>query len=208
MRQFFLRSALAISQGVMQNPRALRALAIVLGICALFASSPARADRLSAPLEAAIHLRALGYDRALRQRAGDTVVIAILYDPSSDDSVQAKDEMAQAFRSLSGKMQVQGLPIAVKVVPYKDSWPGSDLAGAAAAYVAPGLSAHLNDIKTQAARNGIPTLCGDRDLAVAGLSIAAYPKGSSPGLTINLPAARADGMDLDSRLLAIAEVLK
>lgn len=192
----------------MQDPPVLRILAIVLGIFAFLASAPARADRLSAPLEAAIHLRALGYDRALHQRAGDTVTIAVLYDPSSDDSVHAEEEIAQAFRALSGKMTVQNLPIAVKVVPYKDTWPGNELAGVAAAYVTPGLTAHLNDIKTQAARNGIPTLCGDRDLAVAGLSIAAYPKGSSPGLTINLTAARADGMDLDSRLLAIAEVLK
>jgi hypothetical protein len=186
----------------------LRILAIVLGISALLASTPARADRLSAPLEAAIHLRALGYDRALRQRAGDTVTIAVLYDPSSDDSVQAESEIANAFRALSEKMKVQGLPIAVKAVPYKDSWPASQLSGVAAAYVTPGLSAHLSDIRSQAAHDGIPTLCGDRDLAIAGLSIAVYPKGSSPGITINLPAARADGMDLDSRLLSIAEVLK
>jgi hypothetical protein len=194
--------------GVVQHPPVLRTFASLLGLAVLIASPAARAQRLSAPLEAAIHLRALGYDRALHQRAGDTAVIAILYNPSSDASVQAEDDIGRAFRSLSGKMKVQGLPIAVKAVPYKDAWPGGELAGVAAAYVTPGLEAHLSEIRSAAARADIPTLCGDRDLAVAGLSIAAYPKGSSPGLTINLRAARAAGMDLDSRLLSIAEVLK
>lgn len=186
----------------------LRGVATALGIAAFLFSAPARAERLSAPLEAAIHLRALGYDRALKQRAGDSAVIALLYDASSDTSVQAAEALKDALVSLSKKMKVQDLPIVVKSVAYKDSWPAGELTKVAAVYVSPGLESRLADIKTQSAKHGIPTLCGDRDLARQGIAIAAYVKGSSPGITINLAAARGAGMDLDSRLLAIAEVLK
>lgn len=186
----------------------LRGLAVALGIVVLLVSAPARAERLSAPLEAAIHLRALGYDRALKQRIGNAVVIAVLYDASSDASVRATNELREAFISLGKKMKVQDLPIVVKSVAYKDSWPSGELSKVAAVYVTPGLEGRLPDIRSQAARHNIPTLCGDRELAKQGLAIAVYVKGSSPGLTINLPSARSSGMDLDTRLLAIAEVLK
>jgi hypothetical protein len=105
-------------------------------------------------------------------------------------------------------MKVQELSIVIKSVAYKDTWPSSELAKVAAVYVSPGLESHLADIKAQSAKAGIPTLCGDRDLARQGIAIAAYVKGNSPGITINLAAARGAGMDLDTRLLAIAEVLK
>jgi hypothetical protein len=189
------------------NRSILRGVAVALGIAAFLISAPARAERLSAPLEAAIHLRVLGYDRALKQRAGDSAVIALLYDSSSESSQQAADALKDALVSLSKKMKVQDLPIVVKSVAYKDSWPG-ELSKVAAVYVSPGLESRLGDIKSQSAKHNVPTLCGDRDLARQGLAIAAYVKGSSPGITINLASARAAGMDLDSRLLAIAEVLK
>ena len=190
------------------NRSTSRGLALVLGLLVLFMAAPARAERLSAPLEAAIHLRALGYDRALKKRAGSSAVIALLYDPGSDASVQAANDLREAFLSLSKKMKLQDLPIVVKSVSYKDAWPASELSKVAAIYVTPGLEARFNEVRTQATKLGIPTLCGDRDLAKQGLAIAAYVKGSSPGITINLPSARGAGMDLDSRLLAIAEVLK
>jgi hypothetical protein len=190
------------------NRSPLRSIALVLGMAAWLVSTPAQAERLSAPLEAAIHLRALGYDRALTKRIGDNVVIALLYDPSSEASVQATNEIKEAFISLGKKMKVQDRPIVVKTVVYKDSWPSSELSKVAAVYVAPGLETRLSEIRTQASKNSIPTLCGERDLAIQGLAIAVYVKGKSPGLTINLPSARATGMNLDTRLLSIAEVLK
>lgn len=186
----------------------LRSIAFVMGMVAWLISTPAEAERLSAPLEAAIHLRALGYDRALTKRIGDSVVIALLYDPASDASVQATNEIKEAFISLGKKMKVQDRPIVVKSVVYKDSWPSNEVSRVAAVYVSPGLESRMSEIRTQASKNGIPTLCGERDLAIQGLAIAVYVKGSSPGLTINLPSARATGMNLDTRLLAIAEVLK
>lgn len=181
---------------------------VVLSIGALLVATPAQAERVSPPLEAAIHLRALGYDRALKTRAGSSVVIAVLVDPTSEASTEAADAIKDAFISLSKKMKLQDLPIVVKTVSYKDSWPANDLTKVAAVYVTPGLESRLSEIKTQAAKKSIATLCGDRDLAKQGIAIGVYVKGSSPGLTINLPSARASGMDLDSRLLAIAEVLK
>jgi hypothetical protein len=185
-----------------------RVLAVALSIAVLCVSAPVRAERMSAPLEAAIHLRALSYDRALKKRAGDSVVIAILYDPASESSVQSSDEMRDALISLSKKVKVQDLPFVVKSVAYTNAWPTNDLAAASVVYVTRGLEGRLNEIRAQTVKHGIRTLCGDRDLARQGLAVAVYVNGTSPGLTINLAAARSAGMDLDSRLLAIAEVLK
>ena len=182
----------------------LLAVAVLLGA----AGTTARADRLMAPLEAAIHVKALGYDRALKKRSSRSVTIVILYDADSTASVNAKNDIAAAFRSLAGRTKVQGLNLEVSAVAYVSGRVGSAVSGASAVYVAPNLERHLGDIVSASSTYKVPLLCGDRSLAVAGVTIAAYRKGSKGSLTINLRAARAAGMDLDSRLLGIAEVLR
>ncbi len=56
----------------------LLAVTVLLG-----AAQTVRAERLTAPLEAAIHVKALGYDRALKRRSSRSVTIVILYDADS-----------------------------------------------------------------------------------------------------------------------------
>ncbi len=114
--------------------------------------------------------------------------------------------MTNAFRSLAGRTKVQGLNLDVSAVAFTGGRVGSAMSGASAVYVAPNLERHLGDIVSASSTYKVPLLCGDRSLAVAGVTIAAYRKGSKGSLTINLRAARAAGMDLDSRLLGIAEV--
>jgi ABC-type uncharacterized transport system substrate-binding protein len=174
----------------------------------LSAADTARGDRLVAPLEAAIHVKALGYDRALKKRSGRAVSIVILYDADSSTSVSARNDMTAALRSLASKAKVQGLPIEVTSVAYVSGRIASAISGASAVYVAPNLDRHIADIVAASSTYKVPLLCGDRSLAVAGVTIAAYRKGAKGSLTINLRAARAAGMDLDSRLLGIAEVLR
>jgi hypothetical protein len=189
------------------RPHRIWPLVLVAAVLA-GAAGTARAERLVAPLEAAIHIKALGYDRALRKRSNRAVVIVILYDADSSTSVSARNDMTAAFRSLASKTKVQGLPIEVTSVAYASGRAGSAVSGASAVYVAPNLERHLGDIVSASSTYKVPLLCGDRSQAVAGVTIAAYRKGSKGSLTINLRAARAAGMDLDSRLLGIAEVLR
>ena len=183
-------------------------LRLIVATVLLGVAGTARADRLVAPLEAAIHVKALGSDRALKKRSSRSVTIVILYDADSSASVTAKNDMTAAFRSLAGRTKVQGMSLDVTAVAYVGGRVGSALSGASAVYVAPNLERHLGDIVSASSTYKVPLLCGDRNLAVAGVTIAAYRKGSKGSLTINLRAARAAGMDLDSRLLGIAEVLR
>lgn len=181
---------------------------LLVAAAILSAADTARAERLVAPLEAAIHVKALGYDRSLKRRSSRSVTIVILYDADSATSVSAKNEMTSAFRSLASRTKVQGMPLEVTSVGYVPGRIGSAISGASAVYLAPNLDRHLADIVSASSTYKVPLLCGDRSLAIAGVTIAAYRKGAKGSLTINLRAARAAGMDLDSRLLGIAEVLR
>jgi hypothetical protein len=186
------------------------ALRAGLSLCALLFLfvGAAQAERLPAAHEAAIHLKVLGYDRALPRRAGGRVHIVVLFDPSSSLSTAARDEMVGAFQAVARRTRIQNLPVSVSSLSHSAEQLEEQLSRATVAYVTPGLESQLGALLAIGARRNLPILSGDRRLAERGAPVAAYRKGRTAGLTINLRAARSAGMDLDSRLFAIAEVLR
>jgi len=191
--------------------RATRACAAaVVALVAVFGARPAHAQRVDGNLEAAIHLKALNYDRALPKRAHGQVTIAVVYLAGQEASESVGKAMVSAFRQLGKEMKVRGMPVAVVALPFKPDTLGDDLAAsnAAAIYIAPGLDAAIPVIHAAALLRKAPTLCGDQAQVKIGVAIGVHRRGKAAGITINLKVARALGMDLDSALFAVAEVLK
>ncbi len=174
----------------------------------LLGATQAAAD-LPAANQAVLVLRILSFDRNIADRAGKEVTIAVLAKPGSGESVQAA--VAQALSDAASRTTVSGLP--VKVV--KLSWGGaarldSDLtaAHAAALYVGPDLDDALSSLSHVTQKRRVLTFSEGDGYVNSGVSIALVRRDNRVGIVVNLPGARAEGADLDSALLRIAEVVR
>jgi hypothetical protein len=73
--------------------------------------------------------------------------------------------------------------------------------------VAPGLEAEAVAISRATRERRVLTFSPARSTVDAGLSVGLVNRGNRAGLVLNRAGARAEGADLDSALLAIAEVI-
>jgi hypothetical protein len=193
------------------RPGAAQVAATVAFLLALAGAAPlARADRVDGKLEAAVHLKVLGYDRGLKKRDNpQKLVIGVLY-AAGGESEKVEKEMVAAFRDMARQLKVQGLPVEVVAIPYKADTLAADLAGAGVniLYVAPGLEGERAKIQAAAVARHTPTICSDRELVRQGMAIGVFLKDKKAAIAVNIKAARELGMDLDSALFAVAEVFK
>jgi hypothetical protein len=169
-----------------------------------------RSEDVPYEVQAAILTRMLSYDRAMRARAGSTVVVGIVAKPDDRSSAQAQAKLAKAILVLqSGR--VPGLPITVVTAGYKDP---ADLTAWLAQkrvhvlYVEPALSKELKEIQDVCVAKRIVSVTPVRDFVERGLVVGIVRKGDRPGILVNLPAAVASGMDLDPKLLELSEIIR
>ena len=160
-------------------------------------------------LQAAIFSRVLSFDRALKGRVGKTVTIGILFLSSSEESKESRQRMLRAFDGL--EKDIQGLPFRLTSHPYRDArqlgtW--IDENEIDVVYVTEGLEAELGDVRDVVKQKKVATLCPVRAYVEEGLAIAVIAHKNRPQLVVNLPAARGAGMDLDPKVLQLAQVLK
>lgn len=191
--------------------------ALPLALAAILAASPAvgaaapHAPDVPVQRQALLLLRVMAYDRNLLQRSQSAVKVVVLFRPGDRGSVDRSATLVGAFEELSRAAVVGGLHVEVEGVPYRD---GADLEARLAAirpslaYVDPGLAQAVPDITQASRRLRILTADGSRALVEAGIAIGLVANPGRAGLVVNLRAARQEGVDFDSALLAISEVLK
>jgi hypothetical protein len=179
-------------------------------IFALLCASATSAD-VPAANQAMLVLRILSYDRNVADRAGKEVTIGVLAKPGSADSESMQASIASALADAAARTTVSGLP--VKVV--KLTWAGaakleSDLAGsrASALYVGPELADAVPPLSRISQKRRILTFSEGDGYVNVGVSIALVRRDNRVAIVVNLPGARAEGADLDSALLRIAEVVR
>jgi hypothetical protein len=182
-----------------------RTLALLL---ILAAAPPALAEQeIPGELQAAIITRMLGYDRALKGRAGSSLTVGIVVKANDKSTAKVQADMQQAFAT---QQNVQGLPLSVKVHVYADpapfdQWLGSQ--GVDVLYVAAGLDKEIESIRNACTQKHVVGVSSVRAYVKQGLAIGVVKKGESAGILVNLPVAKALGMDLDPKLLSLAEIM-
>jgi hypothetical protein len=187
----------------------LRLAAAFLAIALL--AGPARAEEaLPARNQALLLLRVLAYDRALRARAGEAATIGVAFRPGDGPSESARDAMVLELTKAAESFSVAGLPVRVVAVPWARGGPAPRLPAGplAALYVAPGLESEAAAIARETRARKVLTFTVVRASVDAGLSVGLASRGSRAGLVLNRTGVRAEGADLDSALLAIAEVIE
>jgi uncharacterized protein YwbE len=183
----------------------IRALLLVL-LAAV--APPATGDQeIPGELQAAIITRMLGYDRALKGRVGPSLTVGIVVKANDRSTVKIQTDMQTAF---AAQQNVQGLPLTVKVHVYAAPAPFTDWLGSQGVdvlYVAEGLDKELESIRAQCVQKRVVGVSSVRAYVKQGLAIGVVKKGESAGILVNLPVAKALGMDLDPKLLSLAEIM-
>jgi len=175
---------------------------VTTALLLLMAGTPATgaADRaIPANVQASLTARILEYDRALKTWAGGGLTIGLVGKSSGSTGDYG--------RALSGQ-DAQGLTI--KIVPhtYHDAealrgWIGQN--GVRLLYVAPDVA---DADRVLSAVEVLPTVVATREQFQRGAALGLVVQDGKPHILVNLAAAKAAKMDLDPKLLQLAEVVR
>jgi hypothetical protein len=183
-----------------------RAWSLALALLVLAAATPVHAQ-LAAPLEAAVHLKTLGYAPSFLKRVQNRIRIAVV---ARNDAAALKVQKGIVAGFTAVGRQVKNLSVTTVPITYAADTFAAELVRSQAnlIYVTPGMEANLPALLDIAQQSRIPTMCGDLILARQGVVIVVYNRAGKPGLGINVRAARNVGIAFDSALFSIAQVIK
>lgn len=158
--------------------------------------------------EAKILLRAISFDRGLAARAGAEVVISVVYDARTSGGERERDGRVLAFRKLSDRTIV-GLPMKVVWSDCSPSRPMDEaLRGVDIVYLTSGAKDCVRAVTAVTRKLRIASLASGRALVEQGVTIGVTIENARPKLLVNLKASKAEGLDLASQMLQLAEVIK
>ncbi len=161
------------------------------------------AQELPAPQQATLLLRMLAYDRNVKTRAGSRVTIAVV---SRDARCAA---MAGALNNAAKGLTVGDLPVRAVEVAWSENGEGFLVAAEPTAiYVCGDLKDQLGQLLGAARRLSALSFSASAADVRAGVSIGLVAKGDKAGLLVNLPAAKAEGAELDAAVLRLAEIVR
>jgi hypothetical protein len=178
---------------------------IILGFTILWAEEmPVPAD-----LQYSLFLKILTFDRNLKARVGEEIVVGIVYQKNFRESSNAKDEFTKAMDESSIK-RIEDIPIRQVPVNLNDT----DLDSAVShmridiLYITPLRTVKIEDIIKVSQIKQLTTLTGVPDYVESGLAVGIGTKGDKPQIIINLPAAKKEGADFSSQLLRLAKIVE
>jgi hypothetical protein len=185
------------------KPTTLGAVAI------LFAAASSRAD-VPADRQATLMFRILAYDRTLPAHAKDSIRIALVFKEGDPASEAAARELGAALQVCAEKARIFGLPVKAVRLPYNSGRFETDLQAAAASvvYLCPGLEEVVAAIARVTQSGSALTFTGTEAYVRSSASIAMVVRGEKAALVVNLNNARAEGADLDSTMLKLAELIR
>jgi hypothetical protein len=152
----------------------------------------------------------LAFDRNLASRAGDHIVLGILYQHTFRSSSQTKDEVIRSM-SAAGITSIGGKTVSVEVIDLEDAVDVGAVLEAkkvSLAYITPLRAFDVGSILDATQREKILTLTGVSGYAERGVSIAIGMKNQRPEIVINLPSARTEGAEFNSHFLKLVRVLQ
>jgi hypothetical protein len=152
----------------------------------------------------------LAYDNGMAARAGQRVVLAIVYRKGDATSEGSANDAFKAFKSLEG-IKIVGLPFHVISTAY--SGPSGletliDRDGADAFLLCDGLSAEIPAIRQLGRRRKVITAGSSESDVRAGLSLAVANDDNRLQVVLNLEESRKQGAEFAPDLLRVARIIK
>lgn len=176
------------------------AFAAVLVACVRPAAA---AEQVPAPLQVAILVKVLVYDRTIATRSRDGLKLGVVFDPDRESSVKARDEFIKAFNETPRKV---GEKITIELVQVPQSKLADEAEKLDIVYVADG--ADVSNVVDIAKKQHLITFASERSAVESGVVLGLVPRGDKPKLLINVGASVASGMELDPQVLRLAELVR
>ena len=174
------------------------------------AMSQAQEIEVPVKLQIPLFLKILTFDRNLKARVGDEIVIGIVYQKKFRTSLNVKDEFANTMEELAVK-SLKDIPIRSVSIDIDDQ---PDLARAISRdpidilYITPLRAMEIRTIAAISRAKQVITLTGVPDYVESGIAVGLGIKDNKPQIIINLQAAKAEGADFNSQLLSLSKVIK
>jgi hypothetical protein len=174
---------------------------------------PSVAQPMSLPAESQVPLllKVLTYDRHFETRAGQEVVVGIVFVPGDAESQAAANDVGETFFKFKGKT-VKKLPVTYVMVEYKSAAEVEKLIkakGVNVLYITPGNAKNLEQLVRISQANGVTTATGVPEYVKKGVAIGVGQRpDKKPQIHINLSSSKSEGSEFDASLLQIATVQK
>ncbi len=177
----------------------------LLVLLAVSARADVPPDRL-----AAILARALAYDRALKERAGESVDVAVVWKSDDTTAAPKAKAVATAWKAL-GDLKIAGLPLHV----HEQAFVTADANAAAfkaanvdAVFVVGSFGADLPRLLASANAQHAVTMAGARAPVSEGVAIGVDAVGDKATIFVNVAGAKSSGANFAADLLRVATVIK
>lgn len=195
--------------------RRRNAIAVLLGATAAAAlrfGAPADGAELGPKQLAAMLLRVLAYDRNLKARSnGKSAPIVVLYQEGNQASEAMQSDVANALEDLAASVTIAELRVSSLPLSYghlAELEAKLTAKRPVAMFVCTGLAEAVPALSSLARKHQVLTMTLTTAYLKAGLSIGFQRGDDHVNILVNLPAARAEGGDLDAALLRLAEVYR
>ncbi len=186
-------------------------IVILASVLAFLWTAPSSAQEMAVPVSVQfpLFLKILVFDRNLRNRVGDEIVIGVIHQRKFKRSLRVKDEFMDVMKESPIKT-VADIPIRLVSIDVDDA----DLENTISKneidvlYITPVRTLEMKKFTSLSFAKKITTLTGVPDYVAEGLAVGIGTKGGKPRIIINLPTAKAEGADFSSGLLNLAKVIK
>ncbi|MEZ0311477.1 MAG: YfiR/HmsC family protein [Myxococcota bacterium] len=186
------------------------AATLAVFVLTLISARPAYGEpQMSSQRQAAILGRVLAYDRGMKERAGDSVVVAVLYRMGNPGSETCSNQMFEGFRSVE-RFVLHGLPFKVIRLTYDAGGVWRDTLrsdGVDAMYVCDGLDEELDTIASTARQRKITTMGAREEFVTRALAIGVFASDDKPVILINYAVSQEQGAVFGSELMRVATVI-
>ncbi len=149
--------------------------------------------------------RSISYDQALKARAGNKLVLALIYKSKDADSKAHCDGLAHGLSEIAG-VKVQGMQLETTVVELTPKL-NADLGRIhpAAIYVCPNIEEDIPRISAIARETKILTIASSQSQLKHGLSLGAFQEGDKLSLMVNTTQAKGEGVEFADALMTVAK---
>ena len=183
---------------------------LVIGLILLLGGALS-AQEMEIPVDAQVplFLKILTFDRNLKNRVGDEIVLGVVYQEKFRTSLNVKDQVEQYLKGLP-ETRIDEVPLRWVCIPLgspKDLKTTLEKEKVDIVYISPLRAVDVESLAAITRSLGIASMTGVPEYCRMGIAISIGSKGGSPLININLPAAQAEGIDFSSRLLKLAKVI-
>lgn len=183
-------------------------LCIIVGaIC----GQATQAQTIEVPIDVQCGLfgKILQFDAGLRNRAGDTLVIAVVFQKDYRMSEQIKEKCLEGLTKVASK-PVQGLPVQIKTIDLGEGKHLDSLMLSTHAdllVVTPIDAAAVDSVIATSRKHKRLTLSTVAGYVEEGLSVGIGLKDNKPELVVNLAASRLEGAELTAKFLRLCRIV-